>query len=56
MNTLISGLIGYYLPIQNEMIKLQLGLLINTMLNTLINNNYYSKIVNYLFSRKITML
>ena len=41
MNTLISGLIGYYLPIKNEMIKLQLGLLINTMLNTLINNNYY---------------
>ena len=52
MNTLISGLIGYYLPIKNEMIKLQLGLLINTMLNTLINNNYYTKIVNYLFSRK----
>lgn len=44
---LISGLISYYIPINNELIKMQIGLLISSLISTLISKNYFKNITNF---------
>ena len=51
--TLISSLISYYIPISNDMVKMQIGLLSNSIINSLINSKFHTKILKY-FVKKNT--
>jgi len=48
----LSLLIVYYLPIDNEIIKMQVGILLSGMLYNLMDNKYHEKLLKYFWRKK----
>ena len=45
--TLLSGLITYYIPIENDMIKMQIGIMLSSIINNLFKSNYHYKLIKF---------
>jgi len=51
LSQIVSLIISYYLPIENEMMKMQVGFLLSGVFYTLVNSNHMEKIKNFIWKR-----